>query len=202
MSAGQESLQTLVQDLGFSLNSTSFYSTDEQVARSGDDSVRLSERGVAQYQYEGRKGGGLFPVLNQGESGALFDSVETCRQTALSAIGPRCGEARLYLVSVKETDQGWEVEFGYSLNGIPVFTEGGCAARFLVEGGGIVQFSLYLRSYANSGAASLILPPRQASAALSARGLKGEELLLTYSDSGGDTLSAGWSARDNRRKEG
>lgn len=81
-------------------------------------------------------------------------------------------------------------------------TEGGCAARFLVEGGGIVQFSLYLRSYANSGAASLILPPRQASAALSARGLKGEELLLTYSDSGGDTLSAGWSARDNRRKEG
>ena len=202
MSAGQESLQTLVQDLSSSLNSASFYATDEQAARSGGDSVRLSERGVAPYQYEGRKGGGLFPVPNQGESGALFDSVETCRQTALSAIGPRCGEARLYLVSVKETDQGWEVEFGYSLNGIPVLTEGGCAARFLVEGGGIVQFSLYLRSYANSGAASLILPPRQASAALSARGLKGEELLLTYSDSGGDTLSAGWSARDNRRKEG
>ena len=49
-SGGQPALETLVRDLGFSLNSTSFYSTDEQVARSGDDSVRLSDRGVAQYQ--------------------------------------------------------------------------------------------------------------------------------------------------------
>ena len=28
-------------------------------------------------------------------------------------------------------------------------------------------------------------------------GLIGEELLLTYTDSGGDTLTAGWSAREN-----
>ena len=202
MSAGQETLQTLVQDMGFSLNSTSFYSTDEQVARSGDDSVRLSDRGVAQYQYEGRKGGGLFPVLRQGEAGALFDCVETCRQIALSAMGTRCGEARLYLISVLETERGWEVDFGYSLNGIPVLTEGGHAARFLVEGSEIVQFSLYLRSYVSSGATSLVLPPRQGAAALLAKGLEGQELLLTYADGGGDALTAGWSARDNRQGEG
>ncbi len=201
MSAGQETLQALVQDLGFSLNSTSFYSTDEQVARSGDDSVRLSDRGVAQYQYEGRRGGGLFPVLNQGEAGALFDSVETCRQLALSAIGSRCGEARLYLESVQTRQEGWEIQFGYSLNGVPVLTEGGSAARFVVEGGEIVQFSLYLRSYTNSGALSLVLPPRQGAAVLLAKGLEGQELALTYSD-GGDGLTAGWSARDSRRKEG
>lgn len=202
MSAGQETLQTLVQDLGFSLNSTSFYSTDEQVARSGDDSVRLSDRGAAQYQYEGRRGGGLFPVRSQGGSGALFDSVETCRQTALSAMGARCGEARLYLMSVQTRAEGWEISFGYSLNGIPVVTEGGCAARFVVEGNEIVQFTLYLRSYTGTGTASLALPPRQAAAALAARGLQGEELLLTYSDGGGDLLTAGWSARDNRTGEG
>ena len=201
MSAGQETLQALVQDLGFSLNSTSFYSTDEQVARSGDDSVRLSDRGVVQYQYEGRRGGGLFPVLNQGEAGALFDSVETCRQLALSAIGSRCGEARLYLESVQTRQEGWEIQFGYSLNGVPVLTEGGSAARFVVEGGEIVQFSLYLRSYTNSGALSLVLPPRQGAAVLLAKGLEGQELALTYSD-GGDGLTAGWSARDSRRKEG
>lgn len=202
MSAGQETLQALVQDLGFSLNSTSFYSTDEQVARSGDDSVRLSDQGVAQYQYEGRAGGGLFPVLRQGEAGSLFDSVETCRQTALSAMGSRCGEARLYLASVRDTDGGWEIDFGYSLNGIPVVTEGGAAARFLVRGGEIVQFSLYLRSYTGSGSTCMVLPPRQGAAALAARGLTGQELLLTYTDSGGDALTAGWSARDNRRGEG
>ena len=172
------------------------------MARSGDDSVRLSDRGIAQYQYEGGVGGGLFPIPGWGEKGALFNSVETCRQIALSALGARCGEARLYLRSVTETEGGWEIDFGYSLNGVPVLTEGRHAARFLVRGGGVVQFSLYLRSYASGAAPCLVLPPRQGAAALAARSLEGAELLLTYSDSGGDTVSAGWSARDNRREEG
>lgn len=200
LDAGQETIRTLVQDLGFSLNSTSFYSTDEQVARSGDDHLRLSDRGMAQYQYEGRKGNGLFPVLSQGEAGALFDSVETCRQIALSAMGTRCGEARLYLMSVQAAGGGWEIDFGYSLNGVPVLTESGYAARFQVREGEVVQFSLYLRSYANSGSLSLVLPPRQGVAALLARGLAGQEMLLTYPETGGDALTAGWSARDNRRE--
>lgn len=192
MSGTQGALEDLVRDLGFSLNSTSFYSTDEQVARSGDDSVRLSDRGVAQYEGET-----LFPVLRQGGAGELFDRVETCRQLALSALGPRCGEARLYLVSVEEVPEGWEISFGYSLNGIPVLTDLGYAARFLVEGERITQFSLYLRSYTAAGDSSLVLPSRQGAAALAAQGLAGEELLLTYTDSGGDTLTAGWSARDD-----
>ena len=194
MSTAQETLEALVQDLGFSLNSTSFYSTDEQVARSGDDSVRLSDRGVAQYVYEGRDGKGLFPVPYQG--GELFDSVETCRQIALSAMGTRCGEARLYLLSVQRTDRGLEIDFGYSLNGIPVLLDQGYAARFLVSGRQVVQFSVYLRSYTASGNTSLVLPPRQGTAALLARGLEGEELLLTYTDGGGDAVQAGWSARE------
>lgn len=198
MSAGRPALEALVQDLGFSLNSTSFYSTDEQVARSGDDSVRLSDRGTAQYLYEGKGGAGLFPVLRQGEAGTLFDSVETCRQLALTAMGTRSGEARLYLLSVREREEGLEIDFGFSLNGIPVLLERGSAARFLVSGGQVVQFSMNLRSYTAGAAGALVLPPRQAAAALLARGLEGEELLLTYTDGGGDTLSAGWSARDNR----
>ncbi len=193
MSGTQGALEELVRDLGFSLNSTSFYSTDEQVARSGDDSVRLSDRGVAQYEGET-----LFPVLRQGGAGELFDRVETCRQLALSALGPRCGEARLYLVSVEETPEGWEISFGYSLNGIPVLTDLGYAARFLVEGERITQFSLYLRGYTAAGDSSLVLPPRQGAAALAAQGLAGEELLLTYVDSGGDTPTAGWSTHDHR----
>lgn len=198
-SGGQNALRELVRDLGFSLNSTSFYSTDEQVARSGDDSVRLSSRGVAQYQYEGRAGEGLFPVLRQGEGSVLFDQVETCRQIALSAMGSRCGEARLYLMSVTERADGLEIDFGYSLNGVPVLLDWGRAARFLVEGDQVVQFSVCLRNYTAGDESSLVLPPRQGTAALLARGLEGEELLLTYADSGGDTLSAGWSARSDRR---
>lgn len=197
---GKADLEALVQDLGFSLNSTSFYSTDEQVARSGDNSVRLAARGIA--QYEGDENGGMFPVLRQGEAGPVFDVVETCRQLALSALGSRCGEARIYLISAKEAEDGWEIDFGYSLNGIPVLLEQGYAARFLVRGERIIQFSLYLRSYAESGGGPLVLPPRQGAAALAAKGLKGSELVLTYTDSGADTVTAGWSARDNTAGEG
>ncbi|MEH2940838.1 hypothetical protein [Lawsonibacter sp. JLR.KK007] len=64
-------------------------------------------------------------MLSQGEAGSLFDSVETCRQIALSAMGTRCGEARLYLMSVQTRQEGWEIDFGYSLNGVPVLNEGG-----------------------------------------------------------------------------
>ena len=199
MNAGQSTLEALVQDLGFSLNSTSFYSTDEQVARSGDDSVRLSSRGVAQYQYEGRTGGGLFPVLRHGDGSLLFDQVETCRQIALSAMGGRCGEARLYLLCVTERPDGLEIDFGYTLNGVPVLLDRGYAARFLVEEEQVVQFSICLRSYTAGDTSSLVLPPRQGTAALLARGLEGEEMVLTYADGGGDTLSAGWSAHSDRR---
>ena len=202
MSGAQGALEALVRDLGFSLNSTSFYSTDEQVARSGDDSVRLSSRGVAQYQYEGQAGGGLFRVPGQGGTGALFSSVEACRQIALTAVGSRCGVARIYLLSVRESPFGLEIEFGYSLNGIPVLLDQGYAARFLVREGEVAQFAIYLRGYTANGTDSLVLPPRQAAAALLAQGLEGEELLLTYTDGGGDTASAGWSARESRRGEG
>ena len=169
------------------------------MARSGDDSVRLSSRGVAQYQYEGRTGGGLFPVLRHGDGGLLFDQVETCRQIALSAMGGRCGEARLYLLRVTERPEGLEIDFGYSLNGVPVLLDRGYAARFLVEAEQVVQFSICLRSYTAGDTSSLVLPPRQGTAALLARGLEGEEMVLTYADGGGDTLSAGWSAHSDRR---
>ena len=119
----------------------------------------------------------------------------------MSTLGGRCGEARLYLRSADETDRGWEISFGYSLNGIPVQTEEGDAARFLVENGQITQFTLHFRSYAPAGTTAPVLPSRQAAAALGAMGLEGEELVLIYSDTGGDTLSAGWSARANRDRE-
>lgn len=189
--AGQGGLEELAEDLGFPLDSTSFYTTDEQVARSGDDSVRLSDRGVM--VYTAGEGAGVLP--SAGEN--LLDCVETCRQVVLSVLSSRCGEARLYLLSAVRTQEGWEIDFGYSLNGIPVQPEEGYAARFQVVGGRIQQITMYLRSYVSNDEDSAVLPPAQAAAALLAEGLEGRELLLVYSDNGGDTLTAGWAARDN-----
>lgn len=200
VNGGEESLRELVEELGFSLNTTNFYATDDWVARSGDDSVRLSERGVVEYS-AGDGGRGL-PVLRQGDLGALYDSVETCRQTAASVLGSRCGEAKLYLSSVNHTQEGLEIIFEYSLNGIPVCLEQGYAARFLVSKGQIVQFTMCIRNYTGSTSTSVVMPPKQATAAFSAMGLEGQELQLTYSDSGGDLVTAEWSARNERAEEG
>lgn len=193
VSGGQTALEAIVRDLGFSLNSTSFYSTDEQVARSGDDMVRLSDRGTV--QYTAGEDGGRFSVPGGQGAAALKNSVEACRQLAAATLGSRCGEARLYFISADPVSGGWEIRFGYSLNGIPVQLEEGYAARFLVEDGHVKQFTLHLRSYLSTGTSSVVPPPRQASAALAAQGLEGEELLLLYFDMGGDTLSAGWAAK-------
>lgn len=197
---GQESLEEVIGDLGISRSSMNFYSAEEQVARNEDESVRLYDHGVVLYQ--AGESGGRFQVAGAAKGNALFQSVELCRQLAMDTLGARCGDARIYLLSVAETAEGWEIEFNYSLNGIPVHLEQGYAARFLVEGERVTQFTLNFRSYTASDTTSFVLPLKQATAALAARGLQGEELLLVYPDSGGDTLSAGWVARDDRAGEG
>ena len=124
----------------------------------------------------------------------MAEWVEYCRQLAAASVGRRCGQARLYLQSVQETEEGWTVDFGYSLNGIPVRLESGYAARFIIQQNRVEQMVLYLRSYTQTGESTAVLPARQAAAALEAQGLTGEELLLVYLDSGGDTVSADWAA--------
>ena len=59
----------------------------------------------------------------------------------------------------------------------------------------MTQFTLYFRNYVSGGDTASPLPLRQAIAALVAEGLEGEELVLIYPDSGGDTLTAGWAVR-------
>ena len=190
VSGGQSALEKLAGELGFPVNANGIYYAGEWVARSGSDTLRLSDRGSLVYLSGGESEG--FPVAGLGGS-ARTDAAEACRQLAAAVLGPRCGQARLYLMGVESSGEGWEVTFGYSLEGIPVRLEG-AAARFLVQNGRITQFTLQARCYTAAGESSVLLPARQAAAAQEAMGLAGEELLLVYSDSGGDTVSAGWAA--------
>ena len=111
---------------------------------------------------------------------------------------PRMGEARLYLMSVQEVDGGWQIDFGYCLNGVPVQLDEGRAAQFLVQNGRIDRFTLRLRSYTASGERGSVMPPLQATAALTAKGMEGDELMLAYLDGGGDSVSATWVAAGSR----
>ena len=181
-----------MEELGLSANPNSYYyAGSAHVGRSGNDTLRLFDSGMAVYESE--EGSDHFLVSSQGEEPTLLEAVEACRKIA-SVLSARCGQARLFLGSVVQGEDGLEVSFEYSLNGSQVRLEGGSAASFLIRDGRIIQFVLRFRSYADSGETSVVMPYLQAAAALEAQGLEGEELLLVYVDGGGDTVSASWAA--------
>ena len=196
LSGDQSALEQIMTALDLPVNSSSFYSVgDERVARIGGDNLRLSGNGVVEYHAE--EGSSLFTAAAQPEDATLFQVVEACRKLAAATVGSNAGQARLYFSWVRESEEGLEVSFNYCLNGIPVRLEDGAAAWFQVENGRITRFVLRYRSYTDSGETSVVLPIPQAAAAMEAMGLEGEELLLVYSDNGGETVSASWAATGN-----
>lgn len=200
---GREALEELMGELGFSVSTSSFYASGgEQVARNGNNMLRLSDRGTLRYEADG-EGSDHFPIQSPGDlEHPLARYVDTARRITNAVMRGRTEQARLYLNRVEERKDGTLVTFGYSLNGIPVRLKEGPAASFLFRGGHVVQFDLCLRSYTPSGNTSLVLPPRQAAAAQEAMGLEGQELLLVYTDSGSEKVNAGWAAdgRSGERK--
>jgi len=199
---GRDSLEELMVQLGFQVSGSNFYTSgNEQVARSGNNSIRLSDEGMLVYQAEEIQGNAVEKEGNRSIS-SLFEKVELCRQLAAGMLETRCGEARLYLQSVRETAYGTEVCFDYCLNGVPVQLKDGCAARFWVKNSGIVYFEVYFRSYMASEVPTGLLPVRQALAALTALGLEGEELQLVYSDTGEEVVTAEWAAVNHHLEEG
>ena len=196
LSGDQSALEQIMTALDLPVNSSSFYSVgDERVARIGGDNLRLSGNGVVEYHAE--EGSSLFTAAAQPGDATLFQVVEACRKLAAATVGSNAGQARLYFSGVRESEEGLEVSFNYCLNGIPVRLEDGAAAWFQVENGRITRFVLRYRSYTDSGETSVVLPIPQAAAAMEAMGLEGEELLLVYSDNGGETVSASWAATGN-----
>lgn len=175
-------------------DSSYMYSGTDQVIRSGNDTLRLSASGVVRYAATaGETSRYLIPA--QGEIPTQLEIAEACRCLAEKAVGTLTGEGRLFLREMKQEQGGWSVRFGYQLDGIEVEVgDQGYAAHFRVEGNEITQFTLQLRTYTDTGTRGVVLPERQAVAAMQSMALRGQELILLYSDLGGDTLSAGWVA--------
>ncbi|MBQ8851782.1 MAG: hypothetical protein IJZ66_05005 [Oscillibacter sp.] len=200
--AGEGQVEEVRQDsvLGQLLLALSFpdssyiYSGTDQVIRSGNDTLRISSDGTVRYaSAEGDVS--RYPVPAQGEQPTKFEMAEACRRLVDSAVGSLSGAARLYLRGIYQIGDSWQLDFGYCLDGAAVQVgELGYAAHFQVEGGEITQFTLHLRSYADTGTRSIVLPERQAMAAMEALEVQGSELMLTYRAMGGETVSAGWVA--------
>ena len=177
---GSQSLSGLQEALGFPESSASFSGAGEQVIRSRNDTLRIGADGTVTYEPAAE---GSDRYLLSG--GGVYEAVD--------AVG---GEERLFLMSARETGQGgWEIQFGYSLDGVQVrLGEDGWAARFTVEQGQITGFQLRMRCYTDTGTTTVVLPERQAMAAMEAKGHENEELLLVYLDTGAEMVTASWAA--------
>lgn len=193
MQNGRSDLETLMEDLGFVLAGCSFYSAEEEVARSGSETVRLDGTGGVEYRAGSDQGRFLISETEDpGEE--CFLVVESCRRLAAQVMKDRCGQAQLYLNWIEKTHDGWEVIFDYCLDGSAVWMESGHAASFVVEGGIVSSFEMQLRNYQSGDQKDIVMPPRQASAALSALELEGQELALAYRDTGEEQMRAQWAA--------
>ena len=141
-------------------------------------------------------GAARYPIGTE-EGYTISELVEYTRRLAADTVGRYCGSARVYLMEVTQSEDGiTEVCYGYVLNGSAVLLpEDSCAARFTVQNGQITDYTLRFRSYEETSEHSLLLPERQAAAALDVLAPEGRELSLCYTDNGGDTVQAGWAAR-------
>ncbi len=185
-------LGQLLTALSFPDNSYIYPGTD-QVIRSGTDTLRISSQGIIRY-IAGEEGS-RYPVASQLAQPTQFEVAEACRSLAEGAVGSQSGVARLYLKNMKQTEIGWELYFGYCLNGAQVQVgELGYAAYFRVDGNEITQFSMQMRSYTETDACSVVLPERQAMAAMAAMEATERELVLVYRDTGGEIVRASWIA--------
>lgn len=158
-----------------------------EVYPDGGDRLVVYDNGTVAYRAaQGEK----YPV-----GYSLAAGVDGARVLAERTLGALCGEARLYLMSARATDNGLRVRFGYLLDGSAVYLGGeGWAAEFWVRDGYIVQFTLRFRSYAANGRQALLLPIDKAAAMLPDYTSERRELAVQYRDGGGTEVSPDWVA--------
>lgn len=193
----EQALKTLLDALSFPDNSYRYSSSEGLTFRSGSDTLRLSSGGVVTYSANPGEVSRYY-VSSQKRQPTVFEIAESCRQLAAGSAGTLCGDARLYLSGVRQSGEGWQIEFDYCLDGAQVQVgEAGYAALFQVTGGEITQFTIQLRTYADSGSRSIVLPEEQAAAAMTALNSWGSELLLAYRDFSVGAVTAGWIAVPN-----
>ncbi len=200
ISAMDEERSALLEALGFHAQpNNSYRRSDRLVVNEWPDTLTVADNGLVRCEMGGADAA-RYPLAVAGASPTLLELVEGTYPLVEKTIGSAdwCGAAEVALRGIRETEPGvWQVDYGYVLEGVGVQVgDEGYAARFTVQAGAITAFTLYLRSYADTGETSIVLPDVQAAAAL---GERGGELTLIYEDGGtaSEHLEAGWTGWGN-----
>ncbi len=134
-----------------------------------------------------------YPVSLTREPATAGEAALGAWNILIRAAEPWRGQETFALTEVSPTDTGWVVTFQSRMEGIPVrLGRNGWCARFVVEGGRISEFTLFLRTYSATGESTVLPTARLAAAALNSLPQSDGQLTLCYSDSRGSSLTAGW----------
>ncbi len=189
---GERDMGAVLQALSFAPGITTVYQTPEgQRARSGNDTLTISDAGRLSYERDGDEQ--RYPLAGSEEDPDSYRAVETARQL-VCGITQKWGGTAVYLQDVQRKADGWRIQFGYVLNATPVeIDDAGWCADVLVDDHGVASYEIVLRGYDATEKTTLLLPQLQAAAVLEKMGHAGSGLLLCYLD-GGDSVRAGWMA--------
>ena len=180
------------------LDALSFNSQNHAPGSSGEVYLDGTDRLVVQdgstVTYRAAQGE-KYPVETRDGAVTADQAADGARALAERALGPLCGDARLYLLCAEEYGEGWRVRFGYRLSGIAAYLDDeGWAAEFIVQSGYITSFVLRVRGYAADGESVMLLPIDKAAVLLPDLTEERRELVLRYRDGGGQTVSPHWEA--------
>lgn len=193
---GDPVFEGFVRSVSFHPQSYSTYPTTDGIGvQEGADTLRISRSGVVTYK-AAEEDVPRYAISSAGAQPQLWEIVDGAWAFVEKTVGPLCGEAQLYLMDTEAVDGGIAVVFGYQLGGAAVHVgQEGYAARVVVKNGAITDFTFQLRSYADTGETSIVLPEAKAMAAMGALDAQGSELLLCYVDRGDERVTAGWIAQ-------
>lgn len=195
-----DTFSSLVRSLSFQPQSMSYRNRDGVTIQEGSEKLRLTNTGQVTYEAADLSDPRFpLPGLSHNPTewelvGSAWAFVERVFQTGGGT--SLCGDARLYIQGMEETDTGVAVLIGYQLDGAAVVVgQLGCAARIEISNGAITGFQLQLRKYTYVQQGPQVLPELQATAALDAQDAQGSELMLYYYDDlRGDEITADWGA--------
>ena len=195
-----DAFEALVRSLSFQPQSMSYRSRDGVTIQEGSEKLRFSDTGLVTYEAADLTDP-RFPLLGLSQNPTEWELVGTAWAFAeqvfqTSGTSSLCGDARLYVQGLEETEDGVAVLIGYQLDGAAVVVgQLGCAARIEISDGAISGFQFQLRKYTYLEQGAQVLPELQATAALEAQNAQGSELLLYYYDDlRGDVVTADWGA--------
>ncbi|HWS43745.1 MAG TPA: hypothetical protein VN421_11730 [Pseudoflavonifractor sp.] len=192
----------MMEALGFHPQANSSYvAGGKQVVKEGVvDTLVVYDSGAVEYHSTSAEEP-KYPVGDGAGEPSALDLVKATQPLAQRSAGELVGDTRtagVYLMEITALkDGGWQVDYGYQLNGAVVqLGAEEYAARFIVRDGRVSDFYLLLRTYTATEEQVSILPELQATAAMGALNAPGRELLLVYEDSGtADTARPAWIAK-------